>query len=448
MTTKYLLAGKQKACYHVDVQKKLRVLMIGWELPPHNSGGLGTACAQMAQALTADGCELKFTLPYITNDYPDGIEVVDCHSESWADFFPEYQNTRPPFSAYSPVIAISDSDDDTPLPPPGSWMEDRVEEYARQVYAYALAHLDEFDLVHAHDWMTIPAAIMIKQKLGKPFVAHFHSTEYDRSGSIDRSTYIGRCETAGMRLADRVLAVSYYTKRVLVEQYQVDPCKIDVVHNGVVRFLQNVSGQEKVFAQGRPVVVFMGRLTMQKGPDYFIRLAEKLMTQRPNILFIVSGMGDMYQHLLLSTASKSLSANLLFSGFVRGGAQQAILRRADVFVMPSVSEPFGLSAAEAAMNHTPVIASKNSGVVEVMTGSPQFDFWDVDAMAAEVLHLLDDHEYRQRVVDDQLSKLDHNTWKKSAHKIEKIYRRVSASEAAKKPRRQVRAKRKGNTTHA
>ncbi len=407
--------------------------MIGWELPPHNSGGLGTACAQMAQALHADGVSVKFTLPYIAQDVPENIDVVDCYNSSWADFLPEDSNSRPPFNAYA-NSKNTDSAETEFCPRPGSWMEDRVEEYAAKVFDYALAHIDEFDVVHAHDWMSMPAAIRIKQKLGKPFIAHIHSTEYDRSGGADLATYIGQCEVTGMRLADRVLAVSYYTKRVLVEQYGIDPCKIDVVHNGVVRFLQKMSGGEKVFATGRPVVVFMGRLTMQKGPDYFVQLAEKLMTVRPDILFIVSGMGDMYQHLLLSTASKSLSANLLFSGFVRGGAQQAILRRADVFVMPSVSEPFGLSAAEAAMAHTPVIASKNSGVVEVMTGSPKFDFWDVDAMAAEVLHLINDHAYREQVVSDQLAHLDQNTWKKSAAKIEKVYQKV-ASDAKKKTSR-------------
>jgi len=415
--------------------------MIGWELPPHNSGGLGTACAQMAQALHADGVRLKFTLPYIARDVPEGIDVVDCNNASWADYLPEYNNSRPPFQAYASSGADR-VDGETVLPHPGSWMEDRVEEYADKVFAYALAHFDEFDVVHAHDWMSMPAAIRIKEKLGKPYIAHIHSTEYDRSGSADLYTYIGQCEVTGMRLADRVLAVSYYTKRVLVEHYGIDPCKIDVVHNGVVRFLQKLDGGERIFAQGRPIVVFMGRLTGQKGPDYFIRLAEKLMDERPDILFIVSGMGDMYQHLLLSTASKSLSANLLFSGFVRGGAQQAILRRADVFVMPSVSEPFGLSAAEAAMAQTPVIASKNSGVVEVMTGSPKFDFWDVDAMAAEVLHLINDPGYRQAVVDDQLAHLGQNTWQKSAAKIEKVYKKV-ASTAKKSPaKRRVRAKKK------
>ncbi len=412
--------------------------MIGWELPPHNSGGLGTACAAMADALVRDGYNLKFTLPYLAKDTQTNYDVVDCSHASWSQIFPDYALSKPPFHAYSNHKKLQINGKNNSLPLPGSWMEDRVEEYANQVFAYALSHLGSFDLVHAHDWMTMPAAIRIKQELGIPFVAHIHSTEYDRSGSSDRNSYIARCEVEGMRLADRVLAVSYYTKRLLVEQYSIDPCKIDVVHNGVVRFLQTLSGGDKIFAKNRPVVVFMGRLTMQKGPDYFLKLAEKLLTIRPEILFVVSGMGDMYQHLLLSTASKSLSANVLFSGFVRGGAQQAILRRADVFVMPSVSEPFGLVAAEAAMLGTPVIASKNSGVVEVMSDSPKFDFWDIDAMATEVLHLIDDHDYRQHVVADQLSQLDHNSWQQTADEISKIYNQI-----ASKPGQRRKAKANG-----
>ena len=181
----------------------------------------------------------------------------------------------------------------------------------------------------------------------------------------------------------------------------------------------------------------MGRLTVQKGPDYFLQLAAKVIATRPDALFIVSGMGNMYEQLLFSSAGKSLSANILFSGFVRGGAQTAILKRADVFVMPSVSEPFGLVATEAAILGTPVIASKTSGVVEVMKGGASFDFWDIDAMAAEILHLLADKAYRRQVIAQQIASLSQATWKKAAKKIEKIYTQV----ASKKKRSSKRSRR-------
>ncbi|MBQ6436545.1 glycosyltransferase family 4 protein [bacterium] len=395
-----------------------RVLMIGWELPPHNSGGLGIACEAIADELLADGWHLQMTLPYMVDDFDTHLPLVDCHDTAW-DGMMSKRADGAPFAAYERPKS------GTQLPLPGSWMEDRVEEYAQKVLDYARKHVDEFDVVHAHDWMTMPAAMLIKQELGKPFVAHIHSTEYDRSLSEDRNSYIAQCEIEGMELADKVLAVSYYTKRLLVEKYGIDPDKIDVVHNGVVAHLQETSGVKGHFAGKRPVIVFMGRLTMQKGPDYFLELAQKVLQKRPDALFIVSGMGDMYQHLLLSNAHKSLSAHVLFSGFVRGGAQNAILRRADVFVMPSVSEPFGLVAAEAAMMNTPVIASKSSGVVEIIGGSPKFDFWDTDAMAKEVIHLLEDREYRSVVIEDQLRRLRKNTWNKMVKKIEKVYTQVA-----------------------
>ena len=422
--------------------KRPRVLMIGWELPPHNSGGLGTACAGMAQALVDDGVDIKFTLPYLTDEVPDFLDVINCYDEAWATAF-EQDLYNPPFSAYELQASNDNKHQHIHLPSPGSWLENRVEEYAQKVLQYALAHADDFDVIHAHDWMSMPAAIKIREHLDKPFLAHIHSTEYDRSLSEDMSSYIARCELEGMHLADRVLAVSYYTKRLLVEKYAIDPWKIDVVHNGVVKFLRDLSPIKREFAYKRPVVVFMGRLTMQKGPDYFIKLAEAVMKRRPDTLFIVSGMGDMYQQLLLSTASRSLSANVLFSGFVRGGAQQAILRRADVFVMPSVSEPFGLVATEAAILRTPVIASKNSGVVEIISGSPQFDFWDVEAMANEVLHLLEDQNYRERVIADQLDHLEKQTWQKTASDIETVYDKVTT--ATKKRGRKAGTRRRASS---
>ena len=402
--------------------------MIGWELPPHNSGGLGVACANLSQALADDGINLSFTLPYQTSAsfcFP----LINCATCSQT----ANDNLYPPFNPYQ---TVKKKRSHQTAPHPISAMEKQVEAYAKQVLAFAMAHQNDFDLVHAHDWMSLPAAMKIKQELGKPYIAHIHSTEFDRSLQGDLHFYIGSCEAQGMQIADRIIAVSYYTKRVLSEKYFINPEKIDVVHNGVVSLLQDINQVETTFAYQRPVIVFMGRLTVQKGPDYFLQLAAKVIATRPDALFIVSGMGDMYEQLLFSSAGKSLSANILFSGFVRGGAQTAILKRADVFVMPSVSEPFGLVATEAAILGTPVIASKTSGVVEVMKGGANFDFWDIDAMAAEILHLLADKAYRRQVIAQQIASLSQATWKKAAKKIEKIYTQVT--DKKKSPRKKSR----------
>lgn len=409
-----------------------RVLMIGWELPPHNSGGLGVACAGLTQALAQDGYQLAFTLPFAFDEDIDYMDIIDCTHPHWQKLARTNQPLRqPPFSAY-----LSDTSSQKliknkrrarrgfGLPRPGSELEARVAEYAQAVLKFARAHADEFDIVHAHDWMSLPAAMAIKKDLGKPYVAHIHSTEYDRSLSDNLATYIGISEKEGMRLADQVITVSYYTKRILVEKYDVSPDKIEVVHNGIVPLLQDLNEIPRTFAKTRPVIVFMGRLTMQKGPDYFLKLAGSILEQKPEALFIVAGNGDMYQQLLFTNAGQSLSANVLFSGFIRGDVQKKLLDRADIFVMPSVSEPFGLVALEAAKQKTPVVLSKTAGAGEVLSASPQVDFWDIEAMTAQVLKILDDKTYRQQLVQAQLDELKGLSWKKAAKKVEKVYKKV------------------------
>ena len=393
-----------------------RVLMIGWELPPHNSGGLGVACAGMSQALAADGCDVAFTLPFTLPDevFPY-MHLVDCGSVAG-------KAKQPPFNAY--YTPPSKKTNRAHTPSPSSLMETEVDAYAKKVLAFAKKHAQDFDVVHAHDWMSLPAAMAIKKELGKPYIAHIHSTEYDRSLTQDLDTYIGQSELEGMRLADQVIAVSYYTKRILVEKYDVDPEKIEVVHNGIVPLLQDLNEIPREFAKKRPVIVFMGRLTVQKGPDYFIELAGSILSQKPDALFIVAGNGDMYQQLLFSNAGKSLSANVLFSGFIRGNTQKKLLDRADVFVMPSVSEPFGLVALEAAKQKTPVIISKTAGVGEVLKKSPQVDFWDIEAMSEEVLRLLEDKAYRKKIIDQQLKEISNLSWRKAAQEIEKVYQKI------------------------
>ncbi len=398
-----------------------RVLMIGWEFPPHNSGGLGVACQGLSQALAMDGYQLAFTLPFDFEGDIDYMQMIDCSHPHWSR--PIFQ---PPFNAYlSPQKTQARKRYRARLPHPYSDLEKKVSEYAQTVLAFARAHADQFDLVHAHDWMSLPAAMAIKKELGKPYIAHIHSTEYDRSLTQDLSTYIGLSEKEGMSLADQVIAVSYYTKRVLIEKYQIDGNKIEVVHNGIVPLLQDLNDIPRTFAYKRPVIAFMGRLTFQKGPDYFIKLASKILEKQADALFIVAGNGDMYQQLLFSNAGLSLSANVLFSGFVRGEAQNKLLDRADVFVMPSVSEPFGLVALEAAKHQTPVIISKNSGAKEILKDSPQLDFWDVEAMSTEVEKILQDKSYRQKIIKSQLKNIKGLSWKKAAGQVGKIYQRVA-----------------------
>ena len=222
--------------------------------------------------------------------------------------------------------------------------------------------------------------------------------------------------------ANKVIAVSYYTKQLLIAKYGIPADKIAVVHNGVDPLIIPPDPGRHHFAQGRPIITFMGRLTMQKGSEYFLSLAHEVLKQIPSALFIVAGNGDMYHSLLLRTAAEHLSASVLFTGFIRGKERDVLLDRTDVFVMPSLSEPFGLVALEAAQRHTPVIVSKNSGVNEVLPSSLSVDFWDVDQMTNSIVSLLTNEDEKNKMVDRQLQELRSVTWDAAANKIKSVYR--------------------------
>ena len=395
--------------------------MIGWEYPPHNSGGLGVATEGMTKALADQNAQIYFTLPYQFGAPLDHMQVLSCFDPDWE------QIKQPPFSAYGQSIAASisnsrlDSFDLRALPV--SEMEQKVDEYADLVSKAGYQHQNKFDVIHAHDWMSFPAAIKLKHQTGKPMIAHVHSTEYDRIPSGHGSPYIMKSEYEGMQHADVVMAVSYYTKRLLIDKYHINPAKIEVVHNGIFP-VDQLNTDKSAFAPRRPMVVFMGRLTSQKGADYFLQLARMVQRRVPEVLFVVAGSGDLYHELLFKAAGNRLTATLLFSGFLRDHQRNRLLDRADVFVMPSLSEPFGLVALEAAQRHTPVIVSKNTGVAEVMPSAIAVDFWDVNAMTSEVLRLLAEPQYAHGVVERQLEEVQKVTWHRAADKIRSVYSKL------------------------
>jgi len=398
--------------------------MIGWEYPPHNSGGLGVACEGLTQAMAGSNTQLYFTLPYHHAQVLPHLRLIDCYSPDW-----NAAGEQPPFFAYTssgkPYTVKSETimADGLHLVP-SSELEQRVDQYAGLVADEAFKLAPEIEVIHAHDWMTYPAAAQIQRELKKPFVAHIHSTEFDRIPSGYGSQYIHHTEYDGLQAADRVIAVSYYTKHVLVTKYNIDPAKIDVVHNGAPELSSPIDPGRHHFAPNKPVVVFMGRLTMQKGAEYFLQVARTVLAQQPDTLFVVAGHGDMYHQLLVSTAAQGLSASVLFSGFLRGAERERLLDRADVFVMPSLSEPFGLVAIEAAQRHTPVIISKTSGVSEVLKSAQQIDFWDVGKMSNAIIKLIDQPKISNQQISSQSADLLHISWDKAAFQIKDVYRRA------------------------
>lgn len=402
--------------------------MIGWEYPPHNSGGLGVACEGLTEALYGQSTQIYFTLPHTNVGPVKHMKVLDCSNPAWFD--EQNPSTHPPFFAYSGDVLRPAKKKTTIFERhelhalPESELETRVEEYAELVAQKARSVTGSYDVVHAHDWMSFPAAMRVAEATKKPFITHVHSTEFDRIPGGAGSKYIMETEYEGMSRATRVIAVSFYTKQLLVHTYGIDPDKIDVVHNGISPVSPSPDTGRHHFSPKRPVIVFMGRLTMQKGADHFIALAQSVMAKLPDALFIVAGDGDMYHQLLFETAHRGLSANVLFSGFIRDKQREMLLNRADVFVMPSLSEPFGLVALEAAQRHTPVIISKNAGVAEVLPSSRVADFWDVQAMTSEIKNLVTDHQYRTEMIDNQLKDLSSVTWENAAQKVRAVYQRA------------------------
>lgn len=418
--------------------------MIGWEYPPHNSGGLGVACHGMTKALSDRGSEVFFTLPYHFD--PKHAPHMRMLTQSVAalqrrqselQFLQSTEAHQAPFSAYTTQNSASltsftkvTSEEGnhtgaafrrTSRALPRSVLERQVHAYAADVSDLALPHHENIDVIHAHDWMSFPAASRLQAESGRHMIAHVHSTEFDRSPNPGGgSEFIHQTEYDGLQLADTVVAVSAYTKRILIDRYNVDPSKIRVVHNGIDPVSEHHETPD--FAPDRPVVSFMGRLTSQKGAHQFLDVARRVLQHKPETLFILAGNGDLYQELLFSTAYNKLSAHVVFSGFVRDRQKARLLNRSDVFIMNSVSEPFGIVALEAAQRNSPVIVSERSGVKEVLDGALVADFWDAEQMAHYVLKLLDEQDHANSVVDRQHKSLSNITWDHTAEKLLGVYR--------------------------
>lgn len=299
----------------------------------------------------------------------------------------------------------------------GSDLFGDADRYAR--LCVALAMHEDFDVIHAHDWLTYPAGAAVAKVTGKPLVVHVHSTEHDRSGdNINRACF--DIERAGMLAADRVLAVSELTKSICVKKYSIDPAKIDVVYNGIDRVEQQPPAGVEI-EPGDKIVLFLGRITMQKGPEYFIAAAKRVLEKMDNVKFIVAGSGDMALRMVELAAAMGIGHKVLFTGFLRGKDVDRVFSLADCYVMPSVSEPFGLAALEAIHHDVPVILSKTAGAAEVLTHVLKVDFWDTDEMANKIVAVLKYPPLSQTLREHGRFELRRLTWGGAAEKCVKSY---------------------------
>lgn len=389
----------------------MKVLMFGWEFPPHIAGGLGTACYGLTKGLAHHNIEVLFVMPKASNDEDQSfVQIINASSvdvdprnahltifENQVSFI-EVNSQLVPYIGMNEYYKIVDQLESGVMETSESTGEKRrytfsgkynenlmneVEEYA--IVAAEIASKYDFDIIHAHDWLTYKAGIAAKKMSGKPLVVHMHATEYDRSGEHRINDLVYGIEKYGMSEADAVCAVSDLTRRIVIEKYGIRADKVFTLHNAVEPSNKNVKREK--FVQEK-IVTFLGRVTFQKGPEYFIESAKKVLEKDPNVRFVLAGDGDLMPKVIEHVAELGISDRFHFTGFLRGNDIDTMFGMSDVYVMPSISEPFGISPLEAMSASVPVVISKQSGVAEVLTHAIKVDFWDVDAMADAIYGIL------------------------------------------------------------
>ncbi|MHC1779245.1 MAG: glycosyltransferase family 4 protein [Bacteroidales bacterium] len=421
----------------------MRVLMFGWEFPPHISGGLGTACYGLTKGLANNGIEVLFVMPSATGDEDTSaaniinasdIEVTES-CRNIKEFLEKVQFIRIGSNMIPYMDPVQFSEMLTDLQQgqiedfklgfgqkykfSGKYGKNLMEEVVRYALVGAeIALKHNFDVIHAHDWLTYLAGIAAKRVSGKPLVVHMHATEFDRSGN-NINTEVYEIEKMGMREADTVVTVSNLTRNIVISKYGINPDKVVTVHNAVD--FQGFESMEVSRGVPEQIVTFLGRITYQKGPEYFIEAANKVIKKYPNVRFVMAGNGDLLNRCIRRVAKLGISHKFHFTGFLRGGEVKQMFAYSDVYVMPSVSEPFGISPLEAMRANVPTIISKQSGVAEVLKHAIKVDFWDIDAMADAIFGLLSYPALSKMAVKNGLDEVNSLKWDAAAYRIKEIY---------------------------
>jgi glycosyltransferase involved in cell wall biosynthesis len=412
----------------------MRVFMLGWEFPPFISGGLGTACYGLTKAMSGLGTDVMFVLPRpVTTPFSTHVRLVSPKPDSPlaapstefrldefehvtfrtvnAQLINSYQTpgqyqqqvvvekkrvvkatpveqattlAPSPAAALGAAVAVKSAGPVAGSPYGGDLFSE-IQRYA--ALALEIARNESFEVVHAHDWMTFPAGLAVAALSGKPLVVHVHSTEFDRSGeNVDQRIY--DIERRGMHGAMKIIAVSHLTKSICIHRYGVDENKIEVVYNAIDLNGNGFDEEQYKIHKDEKIVLFLGRITMQKGPEYFLAAAKKVLEVMDNVKFVMAGSGDMIRRVIEQAVAMGIGHKVLFTGFLRGPDVEKVFKMADLYVMPSVSEPFGIAPLEAMSHDVPVLISKQSGVSEVLTHALKCDFWDVNEMANKIIAVL------------------------------------------------------------
>lgn len=428
----------------------MRVLMFGWEFPPHIAGGLGTACYGIVKGLSHCGVSTMFVMPSASGDEDQSaaqiinasdvpVQITDTMNVD--DFLDKVQfvhigTNMVPYLDPAEFHTLVEEDRRRQVRDfsvhyghtykfsgkYGSNLMEEVARYAMVGGTIAMTHKDEFDVIHAHDWLTYMAGIAAKRLSGKPLVVHVHATSFDRSSDNNIDTRVYDIEKRGMEAADKVITVSDLTRNIVITKYGIDPSKVVTVHNAV-----DFSGRSNVNVKRGvkdKVVTFLGRITFQKGPEYFIEAAAKVLKRCDNVRFVMAGSGDMMNRSIRQVARLGISDRFHFTGFLRGKEVQEMFALSDVYVMPSVSEPFGISPLEAMRTGVPSVISKQSGAAEVLKYAFKVDFWDVDAMADEIYALLKYPALANFASKYGFDEVNTLKWNNAAVKIKNVYESV------------------------
>ena len=421
--------------------------MFGWEFPPHITGGLGTACFGLSKGLLNNGVEVIFVVPKTYGDEnQEAVRLINAsdvevdvkktiYKEHWENIkYIEVDSNLIPYASPEEFWKIVDenqkeleTEDISVFAKRFTFSGKYGKNLMKEVQRYALiastiADSNEFDVIHAHDWLTYSAGIAARKVSGKPLVVHMHATEFDRSGdNINQLVY--DLERKGMEAADIVIAVSNLTRKTVIEKYGINPNKVVTVHNAVEPIDKSEFADVHKTVKEK-IVTFLGRVTFQKGPDYFIEAAYKVLLKDDNVRFVMAGSGDMLNKMIKRVAALRIATKFHFTGFLKGDNVDRMFAMSDVYVMPSVSEPFGISPLEAMRSNVPVVISKQSGVAEVLNHALKVDFWDIDALANSIYGLLHYDGLSKMFIKYGKQEVDNMKWDNSASKVKSVYENV------------------------
>ncbi len=419
----------------------MKALMFGWEFPPHILGGLGTASYGLTKGMFNNGdMDITFVIPKPYGDEEKGFaRIIGAGNTpvAWRDVSWDYVESRIG-KVMNPQLYFDLRDhiyadfnylklnDLGCIEFSGKYPDNILEEINNySIVAGVIARTVDFDIIHSHDWLTYPAGIHAKNVTGKPLVIHVHASEFDRSRGKPNPTVFA-IEKDGMMNADHIITVSELTRRTVIDKYGIDPAKVTTVHNAVIPLSDELLNLEKRESKDK-VITFLGRITMQKGPEYFVEAAAKVLQKNKNVRFVMAGGGDMEAAMIKLAAKRGIADRFHFTGFLRGKEVYQMFRDSDVYVMPSVSEPFGISPLEAMEMGVPSIISKQSGCAEILENVIKTDYWDIDAMA-DAMHALISYPALHNTLRDRgIEEIHQITWEKAGKKVIDIYKDVIAS---------------------